>query len=156
MRRCTTSCAASLARAGTRTLTTWRLAHRWVKLTDWTRTSTKLAVREGTHGAPNNPHKTPSQIALLALCCKNSSAARARLHSLVAHDIFHGGEARRKRLQLRTRSTKTRSSPRRFWKSRSRSSILHGAPVRQLAMHWPGDWGAVAFAAAPLFKRGVA
>ena len=51
------------------------------------------------------------------------------------------GEARRKRLQVRTKSTKTRSSPRRFWKSRSRSSILHGAPARQLAMHWatPGE-----------------
>ena len=51
------------------------------------------------------------------------------------------GEARRKRLQARTKSTKTRSSPRRFWKSRSRSSILHGAPARQLAMHWatPGE-----------------
>ena len=34
-----------------------------------------------------------------------------------------------------------RTSPRRFWKSRSRSSILHRAPVRQLAMHWatPGE-----------------
>ena len=51
------------------------------------------------------------------------------------------GEARRKRLQVRTKCTKTRSSPRRFWKSRSRSSILHGAPARQLAMHWatPGE-----------------
>ena len=75
-------------------MTTWRLAHRWVKLTDWTRTSTKLAVREGPHGAPKNPHKTPSQIALLALCCKSSSAARARLQRLVAHDIFHGGGRR--------------------------------------------------------------
>ena len=37
------------------------------------------------------------------------------------------GEARRKRLQVRTKCTKTRSSPRRFWKSRSRSSILNGA-----------------------------
>lgn len=51
------------------------------------------------------------------------------------------GEARRKRLQVRTKSTKTRSSPRRFRNWRSRSSILHGAPVRQLAMHWatPGE-----------------
>ena len=39
------------------------------------------------------------------------------------------GEARRKRLQVRRKSTKTRSSPRRFWNSRSRSSILNGAPV---------------------------
>ena len=47
------------------------------------------------------------------------------------------GEARRKSRQVRTKSTETRSSPRRFWNSRSRSSILNGAPVRQLAMlHW--------------------
>ena len=47
------------------------------------------------------------------------------------------GEARRKSPQVRTKSTETRSSPRRFWNSRSRSSILNGAPVRQLAMlHW--------------------
>ena len=39
-------------------------------------------------------------------------------------------------LQVRMKSTKTRSSPRRFWNSRSRSSILNGAPMRQLAMHW--------------------
>jgi len=38
-------------------LTTWRLAHRWVKLTDCSRTSTKLAVREGMHGALHNPTK---------------------------------------------------------------------------------------------------
>ena len=87
-------------------------------------------------GALHNPTKRPSQIALLALCCKNSSAARGRLQRLAAHDILHRGEARRKRLQLRTKSTKTRSSPRQFWNSRSRSSILNGAPVRQLAMHW--------------------
>ena len=79
------------------------------------------------------------------------------MQRLAAHDIFHGGEARRKRLKVRTKSTKTRSSPRRFWKSRSRSPFLHRAPGRQLAMRWatPG-WGRVAFAAAPLLKRGVA
>ena len=69
------------------------------------------------------------------------------------------GEARRKRLQVRTKSTKTRSSPRRFWNPRRRSSILNGAPVRQLAMlgsRLGVDWAAVAFAAASLFKRGVA
>ena len=100
------------------------------------------------HGAPNNPTKR----------LHNSSAARGRLQRLAAHDIFHGGEARRKRLKVRTKRTKTRSSPRRFRKSRSRSSILHGAPVRQLAMHWatPLRRSVVAFAAAPLFKRGVA
>ena len=38
-------------------LTTWRLAHRWVKLTDCSRTSTKLAVREGMHGALHKPTK---------------------------------------------------------------------------------------------------
>ena len=83
------------------------------------------------------PHKTPSQIALLALCCKISSAARGRYVAPCGARYPSWGEARRKRLQVRRKSTKTRSSPRRFWNSRSRSSILNGAPVRQLAMlHW--------------------
>ena len=80
------------------------------------------------------PHKTPSQIALLALCCKISSAARGRCVAPCGARYLSWGEARRKRLQVRRKSTKTRSSPRRFWNSRSRSSILNGAPVRQLAM----------------------
>ena len=37
------------------------------------------------------------------------------------------GEARRKRLQVSTKSTETRSSPRRLRNSRCRSSILNGA-----------------------------
>ena len=105
------------------------------------------------------PHKTPSQIALLALCCKISSAARGRFVAPCGARYPSWGEARRKRLQVRRKSTKTRSSPRRFWNSRSRSSILNGAPVRQLAMlgsRLGVDWAAVAFAAASLFKRGVA
>ena len=39
----------------------------------------------------SQPHKTPSQIAQLALCCNNSSAARGRLQRLAAHDTHHGG-----------------------------------------------------------------
>ena len=104
-------------------------------MTDWSRTSTKLAVREGMHGAPSHPTKrlhkstcSPSAAKILPLRGADCSALRRTISFM--------GEARRKRLQVRTKSTKTRSSPRRFWKSRSRSSILHGAPARQLAMHW--------------------
>jgi hypothetical protein len=76
-------------------------------------------------------HKTPSQIALLALCCKNSSAGAGQIVAPCGARYPSRGEARRKRLQIRRKSTKTRSSPWRFWNSRSRSSILNGAPVRQ-------------------------
>ena len=142
MRRSATSCAASLAKAGTRTLTDDMVpGTRWVKLTELVENIDEaVAVMEAGRHARWSVHfttpQTPSQIAMLALCCKISSAARGRLQRLAAHDILHRGEARRKRLQLRTKSTKTRSSPRQFWNSRSRSSILNGAPVRQLAMHW--------------------
>jgi len=101
----------------------------------------------------NRLHKSPC----LPSAAKILPLRGADCSAFAAHDIFHGGEARRKRLKVRTKSTKTRSSPRRFWKSRSHSSILHGAPVRQLAMHWATlGRSVVAFAAAPLFKRGVA
>ena len=63
------------------------------------------------------------------------------MQRLAAHDIFHGGRRAEKGCRQERKVQKTRSSPRRFWKSRSRSSILHGAPARQLAMHWatPGE-----------------
>ena len=49
---------------------------------------------------------------------------------------FMGGGAPKKAAG-KNEKYKTRSSPRWFWNSRSRSSILNGAPVRQLAMlHW--------------------
>ena len=77
-------------------LTTWRLAHRWVKLTDCSRTSTKLAVREGMHGALHNPTKRLHK-SMLALCCKNSSAARGRDCNALRRTIsFMGGGAPKK------------------------------------------------------------
>ena len=51
----------------------------------------------GRERCTSQPHKTPSQIALLALCCKNSSAARGRLQRLAARTIsFMGGGAPKK------------------------------------------------------------
>ena len=102
--------------------------------------TTCFKIREGMHGAPSHPTKrlhkspcSPSAAKILPLRGADCSALRRTISFM--------GEARRKRLQVRTKSTKTRSSPRRFWKSRSRSSILHGAPARRLAMHWatPGE-----------------
>ena len=56
---------------------------RWVKLTDWSRTSTKLAVREGMHGAPSHPTKrlhkspcSPSAAKILPLRGADCSALR--------------------------------------------------------------------------------
>ena len=77
------------------------------------------------------PHKSPcspSAAKILPLRGPDCSALRRTIP-------FMGGGAS-KRLQVRRKRTKTRSSPWRFWNSRSRSSILNGAPVRQLAMHW--------------------
>ena len=81
-------------------------------------------------------HKSPSapsDAKILPLRGADCSALR-RMTS------FMGGGAPKKAAGT-NESTKTRSSQRRFWKSRSRSSILHGAPARQLAMHWatPGE-----------------
>ena len=39
----------------------------------------------------SQPHKTPSEIVLLALFCKHSSAARGDLQRLAAKDTLHGG-----------------------------------------------------------------
>ena len=114
---------------------------RWVKLTDWSRTSTKLAVREGMHGAPSHPTKRLHKSPCSPSAAKILPLRGAKIAAPCGARYLSWGEARRKRLQVRTKSTKTRSSPRRFWKSRSRSSILQGAPARQLAMHWatPGE-----------------
>ena len=77
-------------------LTTWRLAHRWVKLTDCSRTSTKLAVREGMHGAPSHPTKrlhkstcSPSAAKILPLRGADCSALRRTIS-------FMGGGAPKK------------------------------------------------------------
>ena len=57
----------------------------------WSRTSTKLAVREGMHGALHNPTKRLHK-SMLALCCKNSSAARGRDCNALRRTIsFIGG-----------------------------------------------------------------
>ena len=114
---------------------------RWVKLTDWSRTSTKLAVREGMHGAPSHPTKRLHKSPCSPSAAKILSLRGAKIAAPCGARYLSWGEARRKRRQVRTKSTKTRSSPRRFWKSRSRSSILRGAPARQLAIHWatPGE-----------------
>ena len=69
---------------------------RWVKLTDWSRTSTKLAVREGMHGAPSHPTKrlhkspcSPSAAKILPLCGADCSALRRTIS-------FMGGGAPKK------------------------------------------------------------
>ena len=95
------------------------------------------AGRKGRHElCSSQPHKPPTNHPARPLMQKFFRCA-GQIAAPCGARYPSWGEARRKRLQVRTKSTKTRSSPRRFWNSRSRSSILNGAPVRQLAMlHW--------------------
>ena len=91
MRRSATSCAASLARAGTRTLTTWCLGTRWVKLAELVENIDE-AGRKGRHArCTSQPHKTPSQIDARPPLQKFFRCAGQRLQRLAAHDILHGG-----------------------------------------------------------------
>ena len=94
-----------------------------------------------THGSSlvQTPQTAPPNRPNLPSAAKIYSAARGRIAAPCGARYPSWGEARRKRLQVRRKSTKTRSSPRRFWNSRSRSSILNGAPVRQLVLWAGGD-----------------
>ena len=79
------------------------------------------------HGAPSHPTKRLHKSPCSPSAAKILPLRGAEIAAPCGARYLSWGEARRKRLQVRTKSTKTRSSPRRFWKSRSRSSILNGA-----------------------------
>ena len=137
-------------------LTTWCLGTRWVKLAELVENIDE-AGRKGRHArCTSQPHKTPSQIDARPPLQKFFRCAGQRLQRLAAHDILHGG----RRAEIGGRSErKVQKYAARRGGSGNQGAVAQfsGAPVRQLAMHWATPaWGAVAFAAAPLFKRGVA
>ena len=85
------------------------------------------AGRKGRHElCSSQPHKPPTNHPARPLMQKFFRCA-GQIAAPCGASYSSWGEARRKRLQVRTKSTKTRSSPRRFRNWRSRSSILNGA-----------------------------
>ena len=78
---------------------------RWVKLTDWSRTSTKLAVREGMHGAPSHPTKRLHKSPCSPSAAKILPLRGAKIAAPCGARYLSWGEARRKRRQVRTKST---------------------------------------------------
>ena len=114
------------------------------------------AGRKGRHElCSSQPYKPPTNHPARPLMQKFFRCAGQRLQRLAAHDILHGGRRAEKGGRL---ERKVQKHAARRGGSGNQGAVAQFSTGRRCG-NWQcctGDWAAVAFAAAPLFKRGVA